>query len=693
MVFDIDGDGDNDVVTSLDNFPNNDKIVWYENLDGLGNFGVENIISTEVDGVTKLFKADIDNDGDFDIISNSVLDSKIAWYENQNNQGQFGSQNIILSNVTSCNSIYLADIDGDSFLDITYNSNGSIDKIYWIKNLDGLGNFGNPQFITSVASNGSTSVTIADIDNDGNNDVITTSIPAYGGSEQQKIIWMKNMDGLGTFDPLQIIYNGNFQKNLFVSDIDNDGDADILASGYNRISWNENLGITLNKIKGNVFIDLDSNGCELGEEIPNIMITTEDNNDSFSTFTLDNPFKGFFQLFVEDGNFTTSITSELPNYFISTPSSYTSNFNNIGNTETLDFCIEPVGVINDVNISVYPNSNDPRPGFDTSYKIVFKNNGTTKLDGTITFQYDETKLTFLNSSQNFSSQTSNTLTFDYINLNLFETRSIELNFNVISPPNTNIGDFLNTIVTIYPISGDNTPEDNILNLSQRVIGAYDPNDIVVLEGEQILLEDIDKFLHYIIRFQNTGNASAINVNVKNILDNKLDWRTLQIESLSHQGRIEIKNGINVNFIFDDINLPDSTSNEPNSHGYIAYKIKPKSNVVLGDTFLNAADIFFDFNPPITTNTVSTTIVNTLSNENFKISDFLLYPNPTEEFLNIDSKNKLNDIKIFDINGRILKSLYIDDTKIKINISNFKSGVYFIQITDNSQKTIQKFIKK
>src|SRR5690606_15369057 len=125
--------------------------------------------------------------------------------------------------------------------------------------------------------------------------------------------------------------------------------------------------------------------------------------------------------------------------------------------------------------------------------------------------------------------------------------------------------------------------------NEFVIGSYDPNDITCLEGEEILIEDANKYLHYLIRFQNTGTASAINVRVDNELDAKLDWTTMQLESLSHPGRVKITNGSEVSFIFDNINLPDSTNDEPNSHGFITYKIKPKSNVAIGDIFSNTAD--------------------------------------------------------------------------------------------------------
>ena len=190
----------------------------------------------------------------------------------------------------------------------------------------------------------------------------------------------------------------------------------------------------------------------------------------------------------------------------------------------------------------------------------------------------------------------------------FESREFIFEFEVLPPPTVNIDDKLTFNGIISPVSSDETPEDNQFLFKQTVIGSYDPNDILVLEGEKITLEQSSDYLNYIIRFQNTGTASAINVKIKHNLDDHLDWSTFKPLASSHSERITIIDGKHVEFNFEDINLPDSTSNEKESHGYVAFKIKPKTAVAVGDIIKAQAGIYFDFNLPVITNEVTTTVV-------------------------------------------------------------------------------------
>ncbi|WP_178987366.1 T9SS type A sorting domain-containing protein [Winogradskyella schleiferi] len=677
---DLDGDGDLDVLSaSFDDA----KIAWYENTDGLGTFGPEQIIIIADYSAEFVLPVDIDNDGDIDVLTSTRgTDGKLAWHENTDGEGTFDVEHIIYMGDWVSSSISAKDLNGDGFLDVLATSR--VDVVFWHANLDGLGNFGEAQIITTDTDSASF-VAAEDIDNDGDMDVFSTS------SYDSKVAWYENLDGLGNFGIQQIISDSQGSpEEVHLFDINGDGDLDVLAvsGGDNRIVWYTNNGLQSNEINGFVRLDLDNNGCELSDlSIPNLMVTTTDATNSYSTFTQNN---GSYQLFPFEGELTTAIVSSLPEYYSSNPNNYTHNFTDVGNEIVADFCLLPTMEINDLSVSVYP-LNDPRPGFDISFHLVYKNLGTTQISGDVVYEYDDSMIQFLSASQSAFSQTVNSVTFQFENLSPFEIRTIDLDFNIFPPPTVEIDDILNSTIAINPVSDDTAPEDNVFNLTQRVIGSFDPNDIAVLEGEEIILEDVDKYLHYLIRFQNTGTASAINVSVNNILDPKLDFTTMQLESLSHECRVIITNDNIVDFVFDDINLIDSTTDEPNSHGFITYKIKPKNDVVLGDVFNNSADIYFDFNEAITTNTVSTEIVNNLSIEEYVSTTIQLYPNPTNGILNIISNNEVSDITIYNELGQIVFS---QKNKNVLDISKLATGIYYLRISDkNGFSEIKKIIWK
>jgi len=168
-----------------------------------------------------------------------------------------------------------------------------------------------------------------------------------------------------------------------------------------------------------------------------------------------------------------------------------------------------------------------------------------------------------------------------------------------------------------------------------------------------MFDQINDYLHYVIRFQNTGTANATNVVVTNTLDNGLDWNSLQIEASSHSNFVSIKNGKEVSFVFNGINLPYSSLNEPNSHGFVCYKIKPKSTSIPGDIFYNAAEIYFDFNSAIFTNSVSTEVIAPLSSSVFDYQNLILHPNPTSGKVNLSVNFEIKSMSIYNLFGQKL----------------------------------------
>ncbi len=680
---DIDGDGDIDLILVCGRIAPPgvvQNLIWYEN-NGLGDF-TKHIIS-ETEDLTTVTICDIDGDNDLDIVGGDYYNGNAYWYENLDGQGTFGTSNVF-SSINYITSVDYADFDNDNDIDIIISSDNDY-NILWYENIDGLGTFV-PNIVVGFSENSSYKVLAADINGDGNIDIVSQS------NETDDILWYENVNGLGDFSAAQLIQNELFNiRDIEAVDINADGKIDIIATsspGAIDVAWYENVGLVSNKIIGTITVDSDVNGCDaLDLEVPNMMVLADNGSETIATFSLSS---GYYQLYPNEGFYNVSLNSPLLDYYTSNPTSHDFDFVGIGTTEIGDFCLETIFGINDLNVAIYPLM-DARPGFQVSYLLVFQNVGPTILSGSVNFEFDEEKLDFISSTETVSTQTSNSLTFNYDALNPFETRGITIVFNVFPPPEVNIDDILTFTSTVTPIAGDNTEEDNTFSLDQVVVGSYDPNDIQVLEGEEIFAEEIDDYLHYIIRFQNTGNYYATFVRISNELDTNLEWNTFQLESSSHSNRVEIINGNLVTFFFDAIYLPSSDMDEQNSRGFVSYKIKPKSTVDIGDSMSNNANIYFDYNPPIVTNIVTTTVVEDLSINDNKINKITIYPNPTKSIINIDANGSIiEEIAIINLQGIVLKNI---PHKNKIDVSELATGLYFIRLSVNGKTITKKFIKE
>ncbi|MCD6180126.1 MAG: VCBS repeat-containing protein, partial [Bacteroidales bacterium] len=228
---DIDGDGDLDILSTSWFY---DEVSWFENTDGQGAFSNKQTITSNADGADCVRAFDLDGDGDIDVLSSSYYDNTIAWYENTDGQGTFGTQQIISTDLIYGSWVYASDLDGDSDLDVI---SASIDdnKIAWYENTNGQGTFGSQQIIANPTQ--PNNVMASDLDGDGDNDIL------FDSAEGDYIAWCENTDGQGTFGTMQLISNAvNQPSSIYAIDIDNDGDLDVISSSIqdNKIAWYEN---------------------------------------------------------------------------------------------------------------------------------------------------------------------------------------------------------------------------------------------------------------------------------------------------------------------------------------------------------------------------------------------------------------------------------------------------------------------
>ncbi len=468
--------------------------------------------------------------------------------------------------------------------------------------------------------------------------------------------------------PVQFICADEFETNYWQSIFQNI----IVATTYCSFT----PGGDFNTITGIMIVDVNNNGCDAFDlPHPNIKININDGTSEGSTFTNNS---GSYNFYTEAGNFVLAPSIENQSWFNFSPATASITFpDNNNNAFTQNFCIAANGVHPDLEIVIAPIV-PARPGFDAMYQIVYKNKGNQTLTGNLNFNYNDSVLDFVSSTIIPDSQATGNLSWNYSNLLPFESRSINVVLNVNSPtetPAVNIGNTLSFSSNINPVSGDENPLDNSFAMNQVVVGSYDPNDKTCLEGTTISPTKIGDYLHYNINFENTGTAAATFIVVKDEIDTtKFDISSLQVMNSSHSMYTRIT-GNKVEFIFENINLG------ANQYGNVVFKIKTKNTLVTGNTVTNNANIYFDYNFPITTNTASTTF-QTLSNTVQTLDNSIsVFPNPTSSFLTITSEFIIKSIELFDVQGRVLQYNSHNDTSMILDVSDKSNGIYFVRLSN------------
>ncbi|MCZ2393982.1 MAG: T9SS type A sorting domain-containing protein [Chitinophagales bacterium] len=442
---------------------------------------------------------------------------------------------------------------------------------------------------------------------------------------------------------------------------------------------NSSAGGSFYNIQGQSKLDLSGQGCKDNNSIfPHLKIEIKSLTDSGILISNN---QGNFSTDLMPGTYTLTPLFE-NSYFSTTPASSTFI---IPDTIIPTLCISSKGNFNDLAVSIIP-VRAARPGFsDAQYKIVYKNQGTTTQSGSVTFHFDDNKMNSISSSPVADQSDFGLLTFNFTNLAPFESRSALITMRTNAPtdnPAVNVNDVLNFSVNITAQT-DETPDDNTAILYQTVIGSYDPNDKTCLEGDIITPDMVGKRVNYLIRFENTGTAPAENVVVTDYIDTTVfDVNSLLVTSASHICHTQISNENKVQFIFSDIQLPFT---EPDKHGYVAFSIQLKDHLQIGDSIKNYADIYFDYNLPVTTNEAVSEIKNkVITSVKQKISNIQLsvYPNPSKGNFYVELKSNTNrpiQVNVIDIEGKIVFTKQYKDRQIlSIQLDRLAKGTYLVQ---------------
>jgi uncharacterized repeat protein (TIGR01451 family) len=450
-----------------------------------------------------------------------------------------------------------------------------------------------------------------------------------------------------------------------------------------------------NKLLYDVYIDKNNNNIHDSGDSTITDITIELNDGTISTQFLPQTKN----MFVESGTYTSRLVNyeqKLKQFDIS-PDIHTSTFStSFGQTDTVRFRLTQKPDFRDLQVSIIPTT-AARPGFEAHYKIITQNTGFETIRNiTLKLKADSLQ-TYTASDSPAPTVSQDTLTWEIDSMTTYEKREFSVYFNNATPPTLNQDDTLHLYAAIYPVENDSFPADNQFWLHQPVVNSYDPNDKQETNGGSISTAALNarNYLYYTIRFQNTGTASAVKVVVKDTLAATLDWSSFEMLSSSHSYQLGVSEKRHITWEFPNIYLADSTSDERNSHGYIHFRIKPASGLTQNDVISNRAAIYFDFNPPIFTNTHTTQIVQPrlTALAVAAVKTIHVYPNPTQQRLTLEAtvlQAGNYTLRISDVKGQVVQQQnvewHIGNQQVQVELP-YSAGIYILHITDTQQNTV------
>ncbi len=497
----------------------------------------------------------------------------------------------------------------------------------------------------------------------------------------QNTIGGSNMDYLGWIEPTgenDFLCGGFSSSNI-------SGDKTENCSGSTDI-WIIKISGKRNIISGTAFADLNSSGIkDPGEPIVPGLRIADIYSGNFDFTDAD----GFYAVALEDtGNY--EVVAPTLNYFTAVPSGFPGSFSEFLETDSLnDFAFKPAGTFNDLCVSSTPVTAF-RSGMNATYRINYSNSGTTTLNPTVIF-YPDSNLSFASSIPAASSSTQDSLVWNFGPLTPFESGQILVTMQVDS--GLPIGTLINSGAVVEPLAGDANLLCNQSFWEVVTTGSYDPNDIMVNRDTLYDFEITSPaFLEYVVRFQNTGNDTAFFVSVNNKIAPGLNLSSFEFIGASHPCTIEYQSyDSTLKFIFNNILLPDSNVNEPGSNGFVRYRIQPHTTLVPGDIISNSADIIFDFNAPVATNSALTEIVLYTSLQESSPPGFAVYPNPVTNVVNVvfNLHEKQNvAVVLFNMYGQKVQELFTGALESGIwhkvfTLENLPGGVYVISVNGSS----------
>jgi uncharacterized repeat protein (TIGR01451 family) len=291
----------------------------------------------------------------------------------------------------------------------------------------------------------------------------------------------------------------------------------------------------------------------------------------------------------------------------------------------------------------------------------------------------------------------NTITWSISAFSSFQERTVHMRFQV--PPDINLlGTELLFSGSFSTGNADAEPVNNSTSLSTIITGSYDPNDKVAVTSsrwsDELYYIDVDEWIDYTIRFQNTGTDTAFNVVITDTIPATLDLATFEAGASSHAHALSIRDGNVLRWAFYNIQLPDSNVNEPRSHGYVSFRIKPQSPLAPSTQIENIANIYFDFNPPVITDPSVLVAEFSTGLEGQEAGSISLAPVPASDELIVASDMAIGLVRVLSADGREVLRMNARSQRASIDLNGLKSGAYLLVAElENGITARERFIKQ
>ncbi len=470
--------------------------------------------------------------------------------------------------------------------------------------------------------------------------------------------------------------SGTFQVCLAITDAT--GCSDNLCANLNVVTnyWQGNYPFS---IAGTIYYDTDTNGVhdvyEPGIQGYGLILQPQNIN------TLSQQ-GGVYNFPVNPGDYIISLASN-PIWTLTSDSTlYHVHVDNTGSQGGFDFGFKPNQYFSQHELNFYEGSASCLS--PTQQLIDVENTGTNFISGVIAY-YKHDSVNVVSTIPLPDSTVQNIYYWHYSHISPFQHVQISLN---VDKPNT-IG------YQFHSISyADIRDTSNIIIASEIdttyeiVTCSFDPNEKTVSPVNSIMGQNytlIGQLLTYDITFQNTGNAPAQNVTVVDTLPASLSLNSFNLVSSSHPVDVHYTQDGIVTFNFYNINLPDSTSNEPGSHGFVEFTIQTIPTIANNTLVENTASVYFDQNPPVQTSTASTILVNNfpigLAENNLNDQEIFIYPNPVKTFVTIlaPAANPANDnISVYDNTGKLILNQSLNQSTT-LDFADYRKGLYTVKI--------------